>query len=83
MMDDFVSSDVEEAEEETTGSVSVVDAAGVVNVAVAAVNSDQPAPPQPVASTNTTALTPVTLQHTLTNTVYHVDRERWFDLLQW
>jgi len=45
MMDDFVSSDVEEAEEETTGSVGVVDAAGVVNVAVAAVNSDQPAPP--------------------------------------
>ena len=28
------------------------------------------------------AVTPVTLQHTLTNTAYHVDRERWFDLLQ-
>jgi hypothetical protein len=65
--------------------------AAAADVAVAEADSNEPAATVVAAArfdsslqgiTNDAAPTPVTLQGILTNTAYHVDRERWFNLLQ-
>ena len=83
-MDDFSSSSDDDGERAPPAAAADVAAAGadsnepaaVVNVAAAGLDSRQG------TTTNDAAPTPVTLQSILTNTAYHVDRERWFELLQ-
>ena len=78
----------------SVSSVSVTAADGATLVAAAAdlvtnpatstvaAIADPPAVADVAAAEEATPPTPVTLQDILTDTKYHVDRERWFELLQ-
>ncbi len=82
-MDDFSSSSDDDGEHAPPAAMADVAAVGAdSNEPPAVVDEAATASLDSRQGTTHVAPTPVTLQGILTNTAYHVNRERWFDLLQ-